>query len=110
MDTAFLKAEEMVAAMEAKGVVEFKNDSARIALRAAVQMIIEQTPEGILTANREDRLKAIKIVLDFTMTKPVQKLEVATAENWLKEVAAADEADKADKVVVKEQVTGMTKH
>ncbi len=110
MDTAFLRAEEMVAAMEAKGAVEFKNDSARIALRAAVQMIIEQTNDGILTASREDRLKAIKIVLDFTMTKPVQRLEVDTAETWLKEVAAADEAEEAKQVVVKERVIGMTKH
>lgn len=89
---AAVKAHRIVENMSKQ--VEFGDDRAKTAIEAAVAIIVEKSTakraDGLddFMCSPKDRLAAIKLVLDFTQSKPatqtVQKLTIETAEDWLK--------------------------
>jgi hypothetical protein len=71
--------------------VDFSDDRAKTAIEAAVAIIVERTEtqrkDGLASFmnSPKDRLAAMKLVLDFTQSKPEAKTKVTvdTAEDWL---------------------------
>lgn len=91
-EAAQQRAEEIVANMKEKGVVEKDIDPrAEKALEAAVTVL--ET-----TGTAQTKLAAARLILDFTKSKPAAKQDITVnkAEEWLRAVAAADTDDGTD--------------
>jgi hypothetical protein len=80
------KAEKAMRIMEEKNIWKADNDVSAKAMDFAIQVV--SMPEG----NVEAKLKAAKIILDFTQSKPVVKNETTlkNAEDFLNQVLSEE--------------------
>lgn len=84
------RAKELVAEMKEKDMLVSDDERAEAALRGAVEIVTEtMSDDGRYTYSADHRLKAMKLVLDFCKSKPVQKTETTVngAEGWLAALA-----------------------
>lgn len=90
--TAVAKAEAAVGEMVAVGQLDIGEWAANEALRVAYSFAFDETLKA------DTRLRAIKIIAEFTKTKPTQsvKVEVSAAERWLMSLAEDVESDSLD--------------
>lgn len=79
-------AEKAIKIMEEKKIWTADNDVAAKAMQSAIEVMESQS------GTTDSKLKAAKVILEFTQTKPVQKNEttIKSAEDFLASLAAED--------------------
>jgi hypothetical protein len=92
LEKAKVTAEKAIIAMEDQNIWIAANDVAKKAMQAAIEVMESQS------GTTDSKLKAAKVILEFTQTKPVVKTEttVKTAEEFLASLMEGEkDADKS---------------
>jgi hypothetical protein len=83
-EQAAQKARHIMAEFEKAGVIKFEDTEeeqmAKACIREALVMALSPMRD------QQIKIRAARIVLEWTRAKPVRQLELATAETWLREV------------------------
>lgn len=87
LEKAKATAEKAIRLMEDKNIWKADNDVAGKAMQAAIEVMESQI------GTTDSKLKAAKVILEFTQTKPVQKNEttIKSAEDFLAALMQEDE-------------------